>query len=566
MFARNLKYSNLILWIVIFSTLNLQAQRHHPVTAEKGMVVCAEPLAAKIGLQVLKKGGNAIDAAVAVGFALAVTYPTAGNLGGGGYMVIHLKDGRDIAIDYREIGPASATKNMYLNKEGKVETEKIQLGETAAAVPGSVAGMLYALDKYGTLKRKDIVQPALNAAISGFQVSTSFASSLARNSKELSRFPSTKKIFFKNDSLYREGEILKQPDLAKTLQRIIDFGSDGFYKGETADLLCKQIIKGNGYISLSDLAGYAPVERDVVRGTYHGYDIVSMPPSSSGGVILIEILNILEQFQFTQDEYGSAKYYHILTEAMKHAYADRAVHLGDPAFWKVPVTMLLSKNYASDIARQINGKARPSGKILAGSPEKYESPQTTHYSVTDKEGNAVSVTTTINSEYGAKVVVEGAGFFLNNEMDDFAAKPGVPNQFGLVGGDANSIAPRKRMLSSMTPTIVLKNGKPVLILGSPGGSTIITATLQVLLNVIDFKMNVADAVAAPRIHHQWLPDRIDYELNGLALDVRTALKNKGQIIGEKRVLGLVEAIYIDPLTGQISGCSDPRGSGAAEGY
>lgn len=532
------------------------------------MVVCAEPLAAKVGLNILKKGGNAIDAAVAVGFALAVTYPSAGNLGGGGYMVIHLKNGKNTAIDFREKAPRSASRDMYLDSTGKVVVKKIQESESSSGVPGSVAGLLYALEKYGTQKRDLVIQPAINLAKNGFQLSAETAHSFKYMLPEFKKFPTSFKVFTKNGEPYQAGEIFTQNQLAKTLEAVKKSGKDGFYKGEFADLLVTQMKSNGGYITYADLDNYQPLEKDALQGTYRGHTIITMPPSSSGGVALIEALNILENAKTKPEDFASSTYYHILFETLKHVYADRAQHLGDPAFFTVPVAGLTDKLYAGKIFKTFKNKAAASKNIKAGkftAPLK-ESEQTTHFSVIDKDGNAVSVTTTINSSYGSKVIVEGAGYLLNNEMDDFSAKPGVPNQFGLVGGEANAIQPEKRMLSSMTPTIVLKNNQPFLIVGSPGGSTIITTVLQVITNCIDFQMPLAKAVSVPRVHHQWLPDKIDFEKYGLSADTKNALLKKGYVFGEARVLGLVEAIMYDASENSYTGCSDPRGSGAAEGY
>lgn len=537
-----------------------------PVRAANGMVVSANSLASKVGLQILKKGGNAVDAAVAVGFALAVTYPVAGNLGGGGFMVIRTKDGKDITIDYREKAPLKAYKDMYLDAAGNYIDSSSTEGILSSGVPGSVAGLLYALEKYGTMSISDVIQSAINLAEDGFPLDFKTAASFNAYLKSFRRYPSTLRVFSKNGNAYKEGDIFRQPDLAETLKRIRNDGAEGFYSGKTAQLLVRQVNEMGGIITLEDLENYEPVERTPLTGTYRGYKIISMGPPSSGGVALIELLNILENRSFAKDEWGSSGYIHFLTEAMKYTYADRARYLGDPDFYKVPVDQLISKEYAHEFFLKIKDYATTSESILSIGSNVSESKETTHYSVYDSEGNAVSTTTTINSGYGSKIVVEGAGFLLNNEMDDFSAKPGVPNQFGLTGSQANSIMPGKRMLSSMTPTIVLKNNKPFIILGSPGGSTIITVVLQVILNVIDFNMDIQQAIDMPRIHHQLLPDRIDYEPFGLSNDVIKNLISRGQKIGERVRLGLVEGIVIDNENGVIFGASDGRGNGSAEGY
>lgn len=553
----------LLIFLVAF-TLSVNA---NTARGKRGMVVSAEPIATKVGLQILKRGGNAVDAAVATGFALAVTYPVAGNIGGGGFMVIHFPDGRNTAIDFRETAAKLASRDMYLNENGEFNSDLSQNGITSAGIPGSVAGLIFALEKYGTMKLEEVIQPAINLAEDGFPLSGSNAKSLEWTLREFRKYPSSLKVFSKNGIAYQEGEIFKQPDLAATLSEIKKFGRDGFYKGKMAELILRQMKTLGGNFSAADLDNYRPVERDVIKGTYKGYEIVSMPPSSSGGIALVQMLNILENFSFQKDEWNSAKYIHALVSAMKFAYADRSMYLGDPAFYDVPEKWLTSKSYAKKLADRITEIAIPSTEIKPGDPKQFnESEETTHYSVLDKKGCAVSVTTTINSAYGSKLVVEGAGFLLNNEMDDFSGKPGVPNQFGLIGSVANEIQPGKRMLSSMTPTIVLKAGKPVLVVGSPGGSTIITVVLQVILNNLEFEMNLEQAVNSARIHHQWLPDEIYNEPFGIAKDVEQKLLEKNYIFGSNRMLGLVEAITYETAPGEFVGVSDHRGDGLAEGY
>ena len=556
--------STILLTFLITITFSLHANTAH---GKRGMVVSAEPIAAQVGLQILKKGGNAVDAAVATGFALAVTYPVAGNIGGGGYMVIHLPDGRNTAIDYRETAASLAYRDMYLDKNGNFSPELSQVGVLSAGIPGSVAGLLYALEKYGTMKIAEVIQPAINLAEDGFPLSASNAKSLEITLKEFEKYPSSIKIFSKEGIAYKEGDIFIQPDLAKTLLEIKNLGRDGFYKGKVAELLLNQMKTLGGNFSREDLENYKPVEREVVKGKYKEFEIVSMPPSSSGGIALVQMLNILENFSFQKDEWNSSNYIHALVSVMKFAYADRSMHLGDPDYFNIPQKWLLSKSYTMKLFGQISDKSILSENIKPGNPgENKESEETTHYSVMDKHGCAVSVTTTINSAYGSKLVVEGAGFLLNNEMDDFSGKPGVPNQFGLIGSVANEIQSGKRMLSSMTPSIVLKNGKPVLVVGSPGGSTIITTVLQVILNVLEFDMSLEQAVNSPRIHHQWLPDEIYYEPFGIAKDVKFNLLAMGYKFGTERGLGLVEVIKYDQVTGEFIGVSDKRGSGSAEGF
>jgi len=557
----------LFVLIISFSFGTLSAQIYQPVEAKNGMVVSANALATNVGLEILKKGGNAVDAAVAVGFALAVTYPYAGNLGGGGYMVIHLKNGKNTAIDYREEAPLKSTKNMFLDKNGNFDPSLSQEGATSAGVPGSVAGLIYTLNKYGTMDLSEIIQPAIDLAENGFVLDTSTAESFKDYLHDFKKYPYSFKIFTNHGEPYKPGEMFFQKDLAKTLELIKEEGSNGFYKGKTADLLVEQIKALGGYITKEDLEKYHPVERQPVYGSYRGYKIVSMPPSSSGGIALVEMLNVLENFNFKEAVWGSGKYIHDLVETMKYVFADRTKYLGDSDFYPVPEKGLLSKQYAKNIFDKITDKAVPARDITAGTPLKYqESMETTHYCVYDKYGNAVSTTTTINSGYGSKIVVAGAGFLLNNEMDDFSSKPGSPNQFGLLGSKANSIQPQKRMLSSMTPTIVLKNNKPYLIIGSPGGSTIITVVLQVILNCIDFKMNIAKAIGMPRIHDQWLPDEIYYEPSGISEKTKISLAKMGYKFASPRYIGLAEGIMIDQKDGNIFGASDPRGHGLAKGY
>jgi len=539
-----------------------------PAKARHGMVVSSNALATDVGVKILKMGGNSVDAAVAVGFALAVTYPAAGNIGGGGFMVIHLRNGKNTTIDFREKAPIKAFTNMYLDKNGNFVHKLSTEGATSSGVPGSVAGLLYALKHYGTMKLSQVIQPAIDLARNGFPVDSFLAKTFKDKLPIFNKYKSTKKVFTKNGKAYKGGEILKQPDLAFTLEQIKEKGRDGFYKGKVANLILKQMREKGGYITWEDLAKYEPVERKPILGNYRGYEIVSMPPPSSGGVALVELLNILENYKFKKYDWGTVGYIHKLVEAMKYTYADRTKYLGDPDFVDVPVKQLTSKTYAKEIFARINPKrATPSKdiyspKILPGK----ESKETTHYSIYDKYGNAVSVTTTINSWFGNKIVVDGAGFFLNNEMDDFSAKPGVPNQFGLLGSEANSIQPQKRMLSSMTPTIILKDSKPYIIIGSPGGSTIITVVLQVVMNCIDFGMNIQQAIDAPRVHHQWYPERIDYEKNALSTKVKEKLINMGHKIGEQTVLGMAEGIMVNSNNQIIYGASDPRGPGLAEGF
>ena len=539
------KNSILVVLIIFFST-DLFSESEYPVRAKNGMVVSASTISSQVGIEILKKGGNAIDAAVAVGFALAVTYPAAGNIGGGGFMVIHLQDGSNTTIDYREKAPGSVNEFIYQDSLGNFLPDKSQFGVTSSGVPGSVAGLIYALEKYGTLPLSVVIQPAIELALNGFELEYRLAKSLEYELETFNRYLSTRKVFTKDGMSFEEGDLFIQKDLANTLERIREQGISGFYKGRTAELIVDQINSGGGYITLQDLENYKPIERPSISIDYKEYQVITMGPPSGGGVTLLQMLNILENFSFNKEEWGSSGYIHKLIMAMKYTFADRAKHIGDPDFYKVPIDWLLSKKYAKEIVNRIDSLATSSYEILPGEISTYnESEETTHYSVVDRFGNAVSTTTTINSSYGSGVVVDGAGFLLNNEMDDFSSKPGVPNQFGLIGSEANKIEPGKRMLSSMSPTIVLKDNKPFLVVGSPGGSTIPTVVLQVIMNVLDFEMDIQQAIDMPRIHHQWLPDSTYNEKFGLSLDVIQALKNRGHKFGDERVLGRTEGILIN---------------------
>ena len=552
---------------LIINSCNLFKEK--PVEAENGMVVSASEIASKVGEQILKNGGNAIDAAVATGFALAVTYPQAGNIGGGGFMVIHLANGENTTIDYREKAPLKAFRDMYLDSAGNFIQELSQSSITSVGVPGSVAGMLYALEKYGTMKLEDLIQPAIDLAKKGWNLDKWNIDQFNYYFSEFRKFPSAIKIFTSNGNQFKEGDNFIQPDLASTLELIKEKGNDGFYKGKIAELIIAQIKKYGGYITQEDLDKYKPVERKPIIGSYRGYKIVSMPPPSSGGIALVEMLNILENYSFNKIDWGKSEYAQILVEAMKYAFADRTEYLGDDDFYPVPIEELINKEYAKTIFHKINDKAKPSNKITHGKFVNHkESTETTHYSIYDKFGNAVSVTTTLNSSFGSRIVVEGAGFLLNNEMDDFSSKPGEPNIYGLLGSEANSIQPEKRMLSSMTPTIVLKDDNPFLILGSPGGSQIITSVLQTIINVIDFNMNIKQAVDAPRFHHQWLPDKIFYENDTFSNKIKNELTSLGYPFEEKnlvkRKIGMIAAINI--YNNKIYGAFDKRGPGKAVGY
>ncbi len=544
------------------------AASRDPVRAKKAMVVAADPIAANVGLKILKQGGNAIDAAVAVGFALAVTYPGAGNIGGGGFMVMRLADGTVKTLDFRETAPSAATRDMFLDKNGNVLEQKSTRGHLSCGVPGSVAGLMYVERRYGKLTRAQVMKPAIDLAEKGFHLHYRLADDLERMTPEFARYRSSKQAFTRKGKAYKEGDLFQQKELAKTLKRIRDKGRDGFYKGETAKLIVAEMKRGGGLISLKDLEDYSSVIRDPIRGTYRGYEIISVGPPSSGGVSLVQLLNILEGYNLAEYGWNSSKAVHRMTEAMRRVYADRAEFLGDPDFVKVPVSWLISKNYARERRSTIDtAKATPSEEISHGVQPPPEKDHTTHFSIVDRFGNCVSVTTTLNDAFGSKLVVTGAGFLLNNEMDDFSAKAGVPNAYGLVGGSANAIAPNKRMLSSMTPTLVLKDGKPFMVLGTPGGSTIMTTVAQVIVNVVDFKMTIQEAIDAPRVHHQWLPDRLMIEERGLARDVVENLRAMGHTVHTREgTVGLVEGILVDRKRGLLLGATDPRGYGEAAGY
>jgi len=534
----------------------------HPVIGREGMVATQQEYATDAGLQVLEEGGNAVDAGVTIAFTLAVTLPRAGNIGGGGFMLIHeAGTGETVALDYREKAPMKATRDMFLDEKGDADPEKSGYSYLAAGVPGTVAGMAMALEKYGTISLERALQPAIEFAEKGFPVDTGTRDSLIAAKKRMQASEASMQIFFKEGGQpYDVGELLIQKDLAQTLRLIAEKGQDAFYTGAIADKIVAVMQANGGLISKEDLAQYSPVLRKPIRGTYRGYDIYSMPPPSSGGVHIVQILNILEAYPISYLGHNSAATLHLMAEAMKLAYADQSKHLGDSDFVPVPVKGLISKSYAAALRGQIDQyRATPSITVLPGEPGKYESNNTTHFSVIDKEGNAVSNTFTINYSYGSKLTVPGAGFLLNNEMDDFSAKPGVPNAYGLIGGDFNAVAPEKRMLSSMSPTIVTKGGKPFLITGSPGGSRIITTTLQVIMNVIDHGMNVAAATNAVRVHHQWLPDELRIEI-GLNQDTIGLLRQMGHKVAVKNAMGSTQSIMLK--NGVLLGASDPRRTGA----
>jgi gamma-glutamyltranspeptidase / glutathione hydrolase len=542
------------------------AGKVHAVVAEHGMVVAQEKIAARIGADVLKRGGNAVDAAVATGFAMAVTYPRAGNIGGGGFMIIHSRErGEDVAIDYRETAPAATTAAIFLGADGKPDIAKSRDSALGIGVPGTPAGLALALQKYGSGKftLADLLKPAIDLARDGIVIADDMADTLPDGYRRLARWPSSARIFSRADGVsLREGDTLVQTDLAATLTAIAEQGPRGFYQGPVAEKLVKAIGDAGGIMALDDLKSYQAVIRAPVRGTYRGYDVVSMPLPSSGGIVLLEMLNILEGFPMHDMKQGSAPSLHVMIEAMKRAYADRARYLGDPAFVNAPIATLIAKDYAAKQRASIDpDHATPSTEVFSPPPPPpREGSNTTHFSVVDSSGNAVSNTYTLNFPYGVGLVAEGTGVLLNNELDDFTAAPGASNAFGLVGFEANLPGPGKRPLSSMSPTIVLKDGKPVLVTGSPGGSRIISTVLQVIVNVLDYRMNVASAVAVPRLHHQWLPDEVRIE-RGFSGDVIAALKAKGHIIVGP--LGQTSANSIAVTENGLLGAPDPRTRGAS---
>ena len=538
----------------------------HPVVARNGMVSSEQELASRIGLQILKSGGNAVDAAVAMGFALAVALPNAGNIGGGGFMIVHdAKSGKNIALDFREVAPSKATRDMYVGADGKVIDGKSLYTHYAVGVPGTVAGMEHALKKWGSLPLSTVIAPSVKLADKGFTVSETLAKILEQEKKNMGQWPATQAIFWRNGEPLKRGDRLVQKDLAQSLRLIGQQGSKVFYEGAIARKLAAEMAPHAGALSLQDLKNYKVVEREPVRGSYRGYQIVTMPPPSSGGAHLIQILNMMERWPMNQWGVNSAKSMHHMAEGMKLAYADRAEYLGDPDFVKVQLKGLISKRYADQLAAGINAtQARSAKDIKPGKPQPYESDQTTHYSVVDKAGNAVAVTYTLNTNFGSGIVAKGTGILLNNEMDDFSAKPGVANAYGLVGGEANAVAAGKRPLSSMTPTLVLKDGKPTLVTGSPGGARIITTVLQTVVNTIDFGMNPAEAAATPRFHHQWTPDELRIE-KGFSADTLALLRQWGHNVAVKPSMGRTQTIQI--RDGMLYGASDPRNpDGQTLGY
>ena len=554
-------------FVAAVAVLLLPLYPAQPVRAKSAMVVTREAHATDVGVAALKAGGNAVDAAVAVGFALAVTHPSAGNIGGGGFMLVRFADGRKTFLDFREMAPAKASRDMYLDASGNPTKDSV-IGWRASGVPGTVRGLETAHKKYGKLAWSKLVTPAADLAKNGFPLSYGTARSL-KSARNLAASPESKRIFQtnaqSNGDFFEPGDLLKQPELAKVLERIAKYGSEDFYSGETAKKLVSEMAANGGTITLEDLAHYKAVERTPLEGKYRGFDIVTAPPPSSGGIGLLQMLAMLEKTDFAASGAGSAKSIHFMAEAMRRYYADRAEFMGDPNFYKVPVSKLLNPKYVDTRRATIDADhATPSDEVRPGDINGKESTETTHYSIVDAEGNAVAVTYTLNGGYGSGVTVPGLGFLLNNEMDDFSVKPGAPNMYGAIGGEANSIVAGKRPLSSMTPSIVLKDGKPFLIVGTPGGTRIITSVFEVIVNVLDFHMNVQDAVNAPRFHHQWKPDKLLLE-PGISPDTRLLLSQRGHSIETVNAICEVAAIQFE-ADGWLAGASDPRVDGKAAGY
>lgn len=558
----------LALLLVAWMPSSQKAASREPARARQGMVASTTEIASRVGVEIMQRGGNAVDAAVAVGLALAVTWPSAGNIGGGGFMMIRRASGETEIIDYRERAPLSASRDMYLDKGGNVIKDASTVGYKAVGVPGTIAGLSLALKRHGKLSWADVVEPARKLASDGFPITYHLARSLRAAEKLLKQFPDSNRIFLRDGKLFDEGERLVQPELAETFARLKDKGPREFYEGKTAQLIAADMKAKGGLITERDLKEYEPTIRKPLIGNYRGYEIVTMPPPSSGGTALLEMLNILEHYNLSYSGPGSSDTIHLLVEAQRRAFADRAEFMGDADFVKVPVEGLIAKKYAAELAKTIDpDHATPSSKIRAGKPLGPESTETTHFTVIDTEGNVVTNTYTLNGGYGSGATALGTGVLLNNEMDDFTSKPGVPNAYGLLQSENNAIAPRKRPLSAMTPTIVLKDGKVWFAIGSPGGPTIINTVLQVIVNIIDFGMNIQQAIDAPRFHHQWMPDRIQFEPIGINRDTRAALERKGHSFAEKPGnMGDAEGIMIDPKNGMRLGASDPRSGGVPVGY
>lgn len=549
-----------------YNHVNGQLGRNSHMEYRNGAVVSAHPEATKVGVEILKKGGNAIDASIAVNFALAVVYPNAGNIGGGGFMVYRTSKGEISSLDFREKAPAAATKDMYLDADGNVVKDKSLYGQLAAGVPGAVAGMVEMHKKYGSLQWADLVEPARKLAADGFKITQMQATEMNNLREKFILFNPLGTALVKVEGDWKAGDLLVQTELANTMRLIKEKGSAGFYEGEVADFFVEEMKRGGGIITKEDLKNYHAVWRKPVVGSYKGYKVITMAPPSSGGIALLQLLQMVEPYAINQWQPNSPEAIHLMVEAERRVYADRAKHLGDPDFWTVPQQQLLNKSYnKSRMENFLWDKATPSSAVSAGNFALQESEQTTHFSIVDKEGNAVSLTTTINAPYGALVTVKGAGFLLNNEMDDFSVKPNSPNYFGLVGDEANAIAPHKRMLSSMTPTILEKDGDLFMVVGTPGGSTIITSVFQTILNVIDFGRTMQQAVSIKRFHHQWLPDQIFVEETTFDDDLQQKMEAKGHTVFKRMPIGRVEAILKMPNGAYQTG-ADPRGDDTAGGW
>ena len=555
----------LLFALVLVACNSKQKLRVVGLISDSAMVVSAHPLASRVGVEIMRKGGNAIDAAIATQFALAVVYPSAGNIGGGGFMVLRKNDGNVDALDYREKAPSAASTNMYLNEVGGVVAGLSEKGHLAHGIPGTVAGLEAAHSKYGTLPWKDLVQPAIDLALNGFTLTKHEANDLNSIQEDLKEYNSIEPEFLIKDE-WKAGDSIWFVDLGHTLERIRDHGAKGFYEGKTADDIVAEMKRGNGLISYEDLINYKVVWRQPLIAGYKEFKIISMPPPSSGGVALVQLLKSVEAYPVADWGHNSAKTAHLLTEAERRAYADRAVYLGDPDFYSVPVEELTNNLYINQRMSNFDPEeATPSLNVKEGTFTMAESEQTTHLSIVDSQGNAVAVTTTLNDSYGSKVVVGGSGFILNNEMDDFSAKPGVPNMYGAVGGEANKIEPHKRMLSSMTPTILEKDGKLFMVVGTPGGTTIITSVFQTILNITEHKMTMQEAVSARRFHSQWVPDSLQAEKGAFSTEDSIKLVKMGHAFKGRSGLGRVDAILVMP-DGRLEGGADPRGDDTADGF
>lgn len=536
------------------------------LVVDSAMVVSAHPLASQVGVDILKKGGGAVDAAIAVQFALAVVYPAAGNIGGGGFMVIRQTDGLTDCLDFREKAPLAAGRDMYLDENKEVIENLSTLGHKATGVPGTVDGMFKAYEKYGSLPFKQLIQPAIDLATYGFALTEKEVEGLNESQEDFIEYNTVAPDFLIKEEGWEAGDTMYMKDLAKTLELIRDHGRDGFYAGETADNMVAEMERGGGIITKKDLTQYEAKFREPVVSNYRDYRIISMPPPSSGGIALIQLLQSVEDYPISKMEHNTASTVHLMVEAERRVYADRATHLGDADFYPVPVQELIDKEYNINRMESFSEKeATPSSQISAGNPAPVESMETTHFSIVDAKGNAVAVTTTLNGGYGSNIVVAGSGFLLNNEMDDFSIKPGFPNMFGLIGGEANAIVPEKRMLSSMTPTIVEKEGELFMVVGTPGGSTIITSVFQTILNVIEHNMGMQEAVSAKRFHHQWRPDTVFTEDHTLDQETVKKLESMGHHVVEQGEIGRVDAILVLP-DGKLEGGADPRGDDATAGY